>query len=259
MPHQPLTHPLITTVTFEIDDLEAPWTFTAPFDFIFERMTVCAFADTAQYFRQAYDNLVPGGWAECLDICNPICSDDGTLREDSDLLKWFFLNPPFFLKKKKIVLVFSVSWCGHLASLLPLDYGLFFLVGTVLQYSLCEGRSQISRWCAYMHACTDSTFLVYIIGGGARSAINPYGTGVNTCIKATKPLGDQPRARRISRLRWKMPGSSMFGKSSINGRRTGGLRMRSSRNWVSWDFLMTRSIFARGTREAVRSLRKERG
>ena len=75
-------------VSFEIDDLEAEWTFTKPFDFIFERMTVSAFADPKKYFERAYENLVPGGWAECLDVCWPISSDDGTLKKDSDLAKW---------------------------------------------------------------------------------------------------------------------------------------------------------------------------
>ena len=51
-------------------------------------MTVSAFADPKKYFERAYENLVPGGWAECLDVCWPISSDDGTLKKDSDLAKW---------------------------------------------------------------------------------------------------------------------------------------------------------------------------
>jgi len=75
-------------LTFEIDDLEEEWTFSTPFDFIYGRMTVGAFADSSKFFQQAYNNLTPGGWVECFDICNPVQSDDGTLPQDSDLLKW---------------------------------------------------------------------------------------------------------------------------------------------------------------------------
>ena len=75
-------------VVFEIDDLDQTWTYSKPFDFIFERMTLCGMADPQKYFEQAYKHVVPGGWVECFDICMPIKSDDGTLEEDSDLLKW---------------------------------------------------------------------------------------------------------------------------------------------------------------------------
>jgi hypothetical protein len=76
---------------FEIDDLEEPWTFTTPFDFIFARMTVGAFADSARFFQQAFENLTPGGWVESLDIVNPVKADDSSLSPDAALLKWFVL------------------------------------------------------------------------------------------------------------------------------------------------------------------------
>lgn len=75
-------------VQFEIDDLEEPWTFPQPFDFIFARMMVGSFANFPRFFEQSFKNLTPGGWVECMDICNPIKSDDGSMTPDSALSKW---------------------------------------------------------------------------------------------------------------------------------------------------------------------------
>jgi cyclopropane fatty-acyl-phospholipid synthase-like methyltransferase len=75
-------------LTFEIDDLEETWTFNHPFDFIFARMTVGAFADSSRFFQQSLEHLSPGGWVECMDICNPVKSDDNSMPSDTALLKW---------------------------------------------------------------------------------------------------------------------------------------------------------------------------
>ncbi len=76
-------------VVFEVDDLTEPWTFSEPFDFIFARMTVSAFANTSHYFQQAFEHLKPGGWIECMDICNPVKADDSSMPSDTALLQWF--------------------------------------------------------------------------------------------------------------------------------------------------------------------------
>jgi SAM-dependent methyltransferase len=73
---------------FEIDDLEEPWTFPEPFDFIFSRMMVASFANFPRFFEQSFKNLTPGGWMECMDICNPVKADDDSMPPDSALLKW---------------------------------------------------------------------------------------------------------------------------------------------------------------------------
>jgi trans-aconitate methyltransferase len=85
-PIQPLFVP--PNVTFEIDDLEETWTFSQPFDFIFARMTVGAFADRSRFFQQSFEHLTPGGWVECIDICNPVKADDDSMPSDTALLKW---------------------------------------------------------------------------------------------------------------------------------------------------------------------------
>ena len=85
-PIQPLFVP--PNVSFEIDDLEETWTFNQPFDLIFARMTVGAFADRSRFFQQSFENLAPGGWVECMDIYNPVKADDDSMPSDTALLKW---------------------------------------------------------------------------------------------------------------------------------------------------------------------------
>jgi len=75
-------------VNFFVDDLEANWNFSAPFDFIYMRMLTMSIYDWPKIMRQAFENLEPGGWIELLDPVYPMCSDDGTLKPDSALFKW---------------------------------------------------------------------------------------------------------------------------------------------------------------------------
>ncbi|KAL4875215.1 S-adenosyl-L-methionine-dependent methyltransferase [Aspergillus karnatakaensis] len=65
---------------FEIDDYEQTWTYSQKFDFIHGRMLSGSIADEHQLFKQAYDNLAPGGWFELMDFSFPVRSDDGTMR-----------------------------------------------------------------------------------------------------------------------------------------------------------------------------------
>ncbi|CAM1509719.1 Fc.00g000540.m01.CDS01 [Cosmosporella sp. VM-42] len=74
-------------LNFQVDDLEEPWTFNAKFDLIYSRMMTASFTDWPHFFKQAYENLNPGGWLELADIF-PITSDDGTMTEDSAVSKW---------------------------------------------------------------------------------------------------------------------------------------------------------------------------
>jgi SAM-dependent methyltransferase len=85
-PIQPQSVP--PNVTFEVDDLEQPWTFPNKFDFIFARMMVGSFADFPKFFGQAFQGLNAGGWIEMSDICFPVACDDGSLPNDSALAKW---------------------------------------------------------------------------------------------------------------------------------------------------------------------------
>ncbi|TDZ53115.1 Secondary metabolism regulator LAE1 [Colletotrichum trifolii] len=72
-------------VKFEIDDIEEPWTFSQPFDYIHCRAMSSSLSDWKKFFQQCYDNLTPGGYLEVNDIGLVPTSDDGTLREDHAL------------------------------------------------------------------------------------------------------------------------------------------------------------------------------
>ncbi|KAK1751060.1 methyltransferase [Echria macrotheca] len=84
----PIQSPFVPpNLSFQVDDIEEPWTFSVKFDFIYSRMMTAALASFPRFFGQAYANLQPGGWLEMADIC-PITSDDGTLTEDMAIHKW---------------------------------------------------------------------------------------------------------------------------------------------------------------------------
>jgi SAM-dependent methyltransferase len=84
----PIQSPFVPpNLTFQVDDVEEPWTYSVKFDFIYSRMMTAALADWPRFFQRAYDHLAPGGWIELADIC-PLTSDDGTLTEDLSMTKW---------------------------------------------------------------------------------------------------------------------------------------------------------------------------
>ncbi|TLD15993.1 uncharacterized protein PgNI_01902 [Pyricularia grisea] len=78
-------------VTFYVDDIEAEWTFSQPFDFIYMRMLSASIADWPKLIDQVYNKLSPGGWVEFLDPIYPVDCDDGTLPKDGALYKWSLL------------------------------------------------------------------------------------------------------------------------------------------------------------------------
>ncbi|KEY79052.1 methyltransferase LaeA [Aspergillus fumigatus] len=63
---------------FEIDDFESPWSYSQPFDYIHGRELEGAIRDHDTLFRQAYENLRPGGWLEMASMDVNSYSDDGT-------------------------------------------------------------------------------------------------------------------------------------------------------------------------------------
>jgi len=75
-------------VEFYLDDLEEEWNYTTPFDFIYMRCMTGSIKNWDRLLKQAYDNLVPGGYIELFDIINPVRCDDGTVPPDCPLVKW---------------------------------------------------------------------------------------------------------------------------------------------------------------------------
>ncbi|ODH49896.1 hypothetical protein GX48_03985 [Paracoccidioides brasiliensis] len=79
-PIQPAMIP--PNVMFEVDDIEDDWSYRTPFDFIHSRYLATAISDWPRLVRQAYQNLVPGGWIEFCDYDFRYRADDGSLSPD---------------------------------------------------------------------------------------------------------------------------------------------------------------------------------
>ncbi|KAF9873169.1 C6 zinc finger domain protein [Colletotrichum karsti] len=73
---------------FEIDDLEKPWTWSRPFDYIHCRSMEACFEDPKKFLKRAYKALSPGGWLEVCALVFPLGCDDGTVPEDAPIRKW---------------------------------------------------------------------------------------------------------------------------------------------------------------------------
>ncbi|KAF6805691.1 hypothetical protein CSOJ01_09336 [Colletotrichum sojae] len=78
-------------VKFQVDDIDEPWTYSQPFDYIHSRMMTSSVADWKEYIKKCFDNLNPNGYLELNEIDLWPKSDDGTLKEDSALLKFIRL------------------------------------------------------------------------------------------------------------------------------------------------------------------------
>jgi trans-aconitate methyltransferase len=75
-------------VRFEVDDFESTWAYGISFDFVFGRTLCCSVANWPQLVKQAYENIRPGGLVEFEDYNLRLYSEDGTLRESGDLVRW---------------------------------------------------------------------------------------------------------------------------------------------------------------------------
>ncbi|OLN89248.1 hypothetical protein CCHL11_09605 [Colletotrichum chlorophyti] len=74
-------------VRFEVDDIEQPWMYSQPFDYIHSRMMNSATKDRKTYIQTCFDNLRPGGYLESNEADVIPSSDDGTLKPDSAIAR----------------------------------------------------------------------------------------------------------------------------------------------------------------------------
>ncbi|RSL64897.1 hypothetical protein CEP53_003880 [Fusarium sp. AF-6] len=88
-PNQPSWLP--PNVEFQIDDIDEEWTYSAPFDYVHSRMMNSSVKDWRVYLEKCLQSLAPGGYVEVQEIDLNAKSDDGTLREDSNLSRWLKL------------------------------------------------------------------------------------------------------------------------------------------------------------------------
>lgn len=73
---------------FEVDDFESPWEFAHKFDFIHGRSLAGSVRDFPTLYEKSMANLNPGGWIEVVDYACEFFSDDDTLQQASNLVKW---------------------------------------------------------------------------------------------------------------------------------------------------------------------------
>ncbi|KAK1508262.1 uncharacterized protein CCOS01_15923 [Colletotrichum costaricense] len=84
-------HSLPPNVKFEVDDIEEPWTYSTPFDYIHTRMMTSSICDWPRFFKQAFEHLEVGGYLEIQETdLDPHC-DDGTLKPEHAMVKWLKL------------------------------------------------------------------------------------------------------------------------------------------------------------------------
>ncbi|GMG38234.1 unnamed protein product [Aspergillus oryzae] len=70
--------------TVMVDDFEAPWSYSQPFDYIHGRELEGFIRSHHRLFQQALENLKPGGWMEIASIeANCFSDDDTHLRATS--------------------------------------------------------------------------------------------------------------------------------------------------------------------------------
>ena len=72
-------------LSFEVDDVEAPWTFSRKFDFIHCRGLGNAVRDWPRLLRQAYEFTAPGGAVEFVDYDVRWVTPDDSLEEGSPI------------------------------------------------------------------------------------------------------------------------------------------------------------------------------
>lgn len=75
-------------VSFEVDDIEAPWAFSRPFDFVHCRYLAGSIADWPRLVQQAFQFTKPGGWVEFQDFDMQFYSTDGTFVKGSAPNVW---------------------------------------------------------------------------------------------------------------------------------------------------------------------------
>ncbi|TVY91516.1 Secondary metabolism regulator [Lachnellula willkommii] len=83
-----ITSSVPPNVSFEVDDIERPWQFSRPFDFIHCRYLAGSIIDWPRLVAQAFQFTKPGGWVEFQDFDMQFYSTDGTFVPGSPPNVW---------------------------------------------------------------------------------------------------------------------------------------------------------------------------
>ncbi|KAL3595893.1 hypothetical protein FPOAC2_10263 [Fusarium poae] len=73
---------------FEVDDFEAEWLYTKPFDFIHARELEGCISNDDELFRRTFRHLAPGGYIEFQAAYPHWLSDDGTADKAENAQSW---------------------------------------------------------------------------------------------------------------------------------------------------------------------------
>ena len=74
--------------SFDVDDLEKPWHFKEPFDFIHSSNLSQGIRDWPSYIKRIYDNLTPGGVVELHESGMRFNTDDDTIPKGGAIEEW---------------------------------------------------------------------------------------------------------------------------------------------------------------------------
>ncbi|KAF6835099.1 methyltransferase domain-containing protein [Colletotrichum plurivorum] len=75
-------------VRFEVDDMEQPWLYSQPFDYIHIRGMTSSISDWPGFLKQVYNGLEPGGYVELFEGHARSISDDGSMTPSHAAWKW---------------------------------------------------------------------------------------------------------------------------------------------------------------------------
>jgi Methyltransferase domain len=81
-----------SNVSFIIDDVEDEWVDSSTYDFIHCRYMSGAILDWPALMKRIYQHTAPGGWVEFSNWDMVVYSQDGTVKEDSNLYRQHILT-----------------------------------------------------------------------------------------------------------------------------------------------------------------------
>lgn len=74
-------------VHFVVDDVEQKWVESESYDYVHCKYMSGSIRNWPRLIQQCYDRLKPGGWLELQELDNAMCSDNGSLTQDNNMVR----------------------------------------------------------------------------------------------------------------------------------------------------------------------------